>query len=82
MHLLLHTFRTCAVLVDPQARKSPLCLASLHHLLAVCSRTQLDQLPNFLQVENVIKHTIADMHVLCVAKYLMMSEEIFQDPIS
>ena len=84
MHLLLHTFRTCAVLVDPQARKSPLCLASLfhHHLLAVFSRTQLDQLPNFLQMENVIKHTIADMHVLCVAKYLMMSEEIFQDPIS
>ena len=84
MHLLLHTFRTCTVLVDPQARKSSLCLASLlrHHYLAVCSRTQLDQLSNILQMENVIKHTMADMHVLCVAKYLMRSEEIFQDPIS
>ena len=72
------------VLIDTLARKSSLCLASLlhHHLLVVCSRTQVDQLPNFLQMENVTKHTIADMHVLCVAKYLMMSEEIFQDPIS
>ena len=51
-------------------------------VLAVFSRTQVDQLPNFLQMENVTKHTIADIHVLCVAKYLMMSEEIFQDPIS
>ena len=69
MYLFLHTFHTCTVLVDPQARKSSLCLASLlhHHLLAVCSRTQVDQLPNFLQIENVTKHTIADIHVLCVA---------------
>ena len=80
----LHTFHTCTVLVDPQARKSSLCLASLlhHHFLAVCSLTQVDQLSNFLQMENVTKHTIADTHVLCVAKYLMVSEEIFQDPIS
>ena len=71
------------VLVDPQARKSPLCLASLlHRHLAVCSLTQVDQLSNFLQMENVTKHTIVDTHVLCVAKYLMVSEEIFQDPIS
>ena len=85
IHLPLHTLYTCTVLVDPQVRKSSLCLASLlHHyrLLVVCSRTQVDQLPNFLQMENVTKHTIADIHVLCVAKYLMMSEEIFQDPIS
>ena len=84
IHLLLHRFHTCTLLVDPQAGKLSLCLASLlhHHLLAVFSRTQVDQLPNFLQMENVTKHTIADIHVLCVAKYLMMSEEIFQDPIS
>ena len=74
IHLLLHTFHICMVLVDPQARKSSLCLASLlhhHHLLAVCSRTQVDRLPKFLQMENVTKHTIADMHVLCVTKYLI-----------
>ena len=62
-----------------------LCLASLlhyNHLLAVCSRTQVDQLTNFLEMENLTKHTIADMCVLCVAKYLMVSEEIFQDPVS
>ena len=72
------------VLVDPQTRQSSLCLDSLlhHHLLAVCSRTQVDQLPNFLQMENVTKHAIADMHILYVAKYLIMLEEIFQDPIS
>ena len=61
-------------IVDAQTRKSSLCLASLlhHHLLAVYSRAQADQLPNFLQMESVTKHTIADMHILCVAKYLMM----------
>ena len=30
------------------------------HLLAVCSRTQMDQLPNFLQIGNVTKHAIAE----------------------
>ena len=60
-------------------RKLSLCLALLrhHHLFAVCSRTQVNQLLNFLQMENVTKHTIVDMPVLCLAKYLMMSEEIF-----
>ena len=47
-----------------------------------CSCTQVDQFSNFLQMENVTKHMIADMHILFVAKYLLMSGEVFQDPIS
>ena len=85
IHLLLYTFYTCTVFVD--LRQGNRHYVWLHNFIIIIFLQFVAVLKwinyqTFLQMENVTKHTIADMLILCMEKYLVMSEEVFQDPIS